>query len=252
MTKAFVLLSGGVDSTTCLYIAASQYDEVEAISVNYGQRHFKEMEFARKSCETIGASHRILDIRGILDGSGVMLTDPDVEIPAISYDEIEGVSPTYVPFRNGTLLSVITAQAQKDVMARIDDNKAYDNMQSSDNLKTDQDRLEEMKDFAGVFIGAHAEDAFNWAYPDCTPEFFGAMANAIYTGTYYTVRAQAPLLSLSKAQVIEWGTNLGVNWANTWSCYAGGEEHCGTCPTCLARKQAFIDARVTDPTVYAA
>lgn len=250
MTKAFVLLSGGVDSTTCLHIAAGMFDEVEAISIDYGQKHKKEMDYARRQAESIGANHLILNIQGILDGKGVMLTDQDTAIPDIDYADIEGVSPTYVPFRNGTLLSLITAHAQKWVMQDIDrqkDSNAIDGLYPSD-----QQLLDNMKDSCGVFFGAHAEDAFNWAYPDCTPEFIGAMGNAIYTGTYYTVRLFAPLMSLSKAQVIEWGNRLDVNYAETWSCYAGGDVHCGTCPTCRARKTAFRDAGMIDPTFYAA
>lgn len=244
MTKAFVLLSGGIDSTTCLYDALANYDEVQAISINYGQKHFKETRFANETCQAIGVDHKILDIRGLLDGDGVMLTDADTSIPSIDYADIEGVSPTYVPFRNGTLLSVITAQAQKWVMQEIEKQK-----DSSD--LSDQELLDLMRDSSGVYLGAHAEDAHNWAYPDCTPEFNGAMSNAIYTGTYYTVRLRTPLLNMTKAEVIQYGDRLGVDWSKTWSCYVGGDIHCGECPTCRARKQAFIDAGIPDPTVYA-
>ncbi len=250
MTKAFVLLSGGVDSTTCLHIAREMYDKVEAYSLDYGQKHSKEAQYAAETCKKFGISHKVLNIRGLLDGKGVMLTDADTAIPSISYNDIQGVSPTYVPFRNGTLLAIIAAQAQKWVMATID---AWAADLAKDNIAPDRPgMLDKMRDGAGVFFGAHAEDAFNWAYPDCTPEFIGAMANAIYTGTYYTVRLHAPLMSLSKTQVVEWGEKLGVDWANTWSCYAGGEDHCGVCPTCRARREAFLNAGVSDPTVYAA
>lgn len=245
--KAFVLLSGGIDSTTCLYLATANYDEVEAISIDYGQKHSKETEFARKSCELLGVKHSVLNVKGIMNGEGVMLTDTSVEIPSISYDEIEGVSPTYVPFRNGTLLSVITAMAQTWVMQQIED----DQQQSQGQEMSDQERLELYRDSVGIYFGAHAEDAHNWAYPDCTPEFIGSMANAIYTGTYYTVRLQTPLMTLSKQQVIELGESVGVPWENTWSCYAGGEVHCGTCPTCQSRIQAFENAGIDDPTQYA-
>lgn len=248
MTKAFVLLSGGMDSTTCLHIAKSVYDEVEAISIDYGQKHKKETEYANKTCKSLGVNHSILNIQGILDGKGVMLTDAETAIPSISYDEITGVSPTYVPFRNGTLLSIITALAQKSVMQIIDDWAAD---LAKDNVEPDRDgMLARMRDSHAVYFGAHAEDAFNWAYPDCTPEFIGAMGNAIYTGTYYTVRLQAPLMALSKAQVVEWGDRLGVDWTSTWSCYAGGEFHCGECPTCRARSVAFRSTGQGDPTDY--
>ncbi len=260
MTKAFVLLSGGIDSTTCLHIARGTYDEVEAISIHYGQRHTKETTFAMRTCQSLGIQHIILDIGDILSGEGVMLTDPNVEIPDIDYADIKGVSPTYVPYRNGTLLSVVTAYAQKWVMQEIE---KYNDLLREGPDKDDPDYepglsrgelrpvgLMHMKDSAGVFFGAHAEDAHNWAYPDCTPEFIGAQTNAIYTGTYYTVRLIAPLMSLTKVQVLEWGDKLGVDWDNTWSCYAGGERHCGTCPTCRSRRQAFINAFGADPTPY--
>lgn len=250
--KAFVLLSGGVDSSTCLAIAADMFDEVECISVDYGQKHRKEMEFAKAQASVFGASHKILNIEGILSGDGVMLTDADTEIPDIDYADIEGVSPTYVPYRNGVLLSLITAQAQKWVMGEIERRKAVD-LDDAVGAKrlSDQEYLDGLRDSCGIFFGAHAEDAHNWAYPDCTPEFIGAQANAIYTGTYYTARLFAPLASLSKAQVVEWGNRLGLDYGMTWSCYVGREKHCGVCPTCRSRKDAFRLAGVVDPTEYA-
>lgn len=284
MTKrAFVLLSGGIDSTTCLHRAIVDFapapsagvrygmtpcsigfwdelaklkevDWVEAISVDYGQRHRKEMEYAAATCAKFGIKHSVLNIRGILDGKGVMLADASVAIPDISYDEIKGVSPTYVPFRNGTLLSLITAHAQKwvnqQISALVGKPRAVGQAAVIDHDQ--QSATEAMRDSAGIYFGAHAEDAANWAYPDCTPEFIGAMANAIHVGTYGAVRLYTPIQWSGKADIIRMGTELGVDWAGTWSCYAGGEHHCGTCPTCRARKAGFVAAGVTDPTVYAA
>jgi 7-cyano-7-deazaguanine synthase len=266
--KAFVLLSGGMDSTTCLHKAIVDFapndyeageivtrlkswpsdpfhaDWVEAISVNYEQRHIKETEYAEHTCAVFGIQHTILNLKDILSGKGVMLADKDVKIPDISYDEIKGVSPTYVPFRNGTLLSLITAHAQKWVNEQISyrfESKGT-NLQEATNL---------MKDSVGIYFGAHAEDAHNWAYPDCTPEFIGAMANAIYVGSYSCIRLITPLEWLQKDEIVTLGERLGVDWAYTWSCYAGDEEHCGTCPTCRARQLSFRKAGVEDPTVYA-
>jgi len=257
MRKAFVLLSGGLDSTTCLYQAIHDYkpddmnvsrvhdmldghtskpeiDWVEAVSVFYGQRHKKEMDYAKKTCEQLGIKHSILDVGSLLRGDTVMLTDDSVgkvEVPNIDYSEIKGVSPTYVPFRNGLMLSALTAHAQKWV-----------NANNQENLKVE----------AGIYFGAHAEDAHNWAYPDCTPEFIGAMANAIYIGSYMQIRLHTPLEWLTKSRVVELGDSLGVPFENTWSCYKGEELHCGVCPTCRSRKQAFDAAGITDPTDYAA
>lgn len=216
MTKALVLHSGGIDSSTCLAIASRDYDEVHSLSVNYGQRHSKEIESAAVVASHFGASHEILEICTIENN---LLTDTSRDIPNISYDEIDGISPTYVPFRNGLILSNVASIAQA-------------------------------REFDTIFFGAHAEDAHNWAYPDCTPEFIGAMANAIYIGTYQKVRLITPLQWLNKADIIQLGTQLGVPWKLTWSCYAGGDLHCGTCSTCRARHQGFLDAEIKDPTAY--
>lgn len=230
--RGFVLLSGGLDSTTALYHAMQQHDgNVEAVSIYYQQRHHKELEFAGRTCADLGILHSILPLEQLLGGS--MLTDNTIKLPNVDYAELpEGVSPTYVPFRNGLMLSMLTAFAQKWILARV--------------MGNDLPRQ------AVLYFGAHAEDAHNWAYPDCTPEFIGAMANAIYVGSYHAIRLSAPLQSMTKEQIVRLGNSLGVPFANTWSCYAGGELHCGTCPTCRARKTAFAKAGLEDPTTYAA
>lgn len=263
--KAFVLLSGGIDSTTCLSVAMRDFDgSVEAIGVDYGQRHIKETEQALKICQHYGIPYRILNLRGLLSGDNVMLTEESrgkVEVPNIDYSEIKGVSPTYVPFRNGTMLSAITAHAQKYVMSEID--KYVEDMKEvdpedplSEEGLSDQDLKElgtqSAKDLCSIYFGAHAEDAFNWAYPDCTPEFIGAMSNAIYIGSYQTIRLVTPFAYSSKADIIRTGERLGTPYELTWSCYKGEDLHCGTCPTCRARKQAFAATGVVDPTEYAA
>ena len=285
MKKAFVLLSGGMDSTTCLHQAILDYmppdaplglaygdkgvwrdllktahdgditiDWVEAVSISYGQRHSKEMNYAKATCERLGIKHTILDVGALLRGDTVMLTDDSrgkVEVPDISYSQIKGVSPTYVPFRNGLMLSALTAHAQKWVNEQ---NQGYerDVEAAKDSLEHDAiDAIIANKPSAGIYFGAHAEDAHNWAYPDCTPEFIGAMANAIYIGSYMQIRLHTPIQWSSKADVVTRGEALGVLWFDTWSCYKGEDKHCGTCPTCLARKEAFSSAGVPDPTNYA-
>lgn len=231
--KAFVLLSGGIDSTTCLHIAVEEFPDVEGISINYGQRHSKEIEYAKLSCDGLGLPHHVLKIEGIVPTT--MLTDGNAPIPDIPYSEIQGVSPTYVPFRNGLMLSAVSSYVagQWDAATR--------NGPSPD-----------IGEEWAIYFGAHAEDAQNWAYPDCTPEFIGAMANAIYVGTYRAVRLHTPLQWLTKREIIKRGTELAIDWRLTWSCYAGGAMHCGVCPTCRARRQGFTDAHITDPTEYAA
>jgi 7-cyano-7-deazaguanine synthase len=264
--KAFVLLSGGLDSTTCLHKAIVEYsplseeetlariqsnqsswasasyaeemDWVEAVSIDYGQRHAKEMDLARRTCEIQSIKYTVLRMSDdALGDKNTMLTNPNIQIPNISYSEIKGVSPTYVPFRNGNLLALVTAHAQKWVNQQV-------GISSGDIQRA-------MEDSCGIYFGAHAEDAANWAYPDCTPEFIGAIGNAIYIGTYRAIRLHTPLQWLMKHEIVTLGASLGVDFANTWSCYKGEQLHCGVCPTCRSRRVAFIKTGVQDPTVYA-
>lgn len=254
--KAYVLLSGGLDSTTVLHIAMQQADVVEAVSINYGQRHKKEMEYAKTTCNKFGIAHTILDVGALLRGDSVMLTDDSrgkVDVPNISYGEIKGVSPTYVPFRNGLMLSALTAHAQKWVNDEIEQLVvhflAHDGDLSKDRAKELAVAL--MRDAVGIYFGAHADDAAGGAYPDCTIEFTGAMANAINVGTYNTIKLNIPLQFMNKQEIVEKGHKLKVDFADTWSCYKGDEHHCGVCPTCRSRREAFVAAGIDDPTVYA-
>jgi len=221
MSKAYVLLSGGIDSTTCFAIAMHQFEgSVTGVSFDYGQRHTKEIEHARKVCEHYNVPHEVLSARGLIAQGG--LTDESLEMPHVSYADLPtGMSPTYVPFRNGTMLAILTSHASTDPTAE------------------------------AIYFGAHADDAANWAYPDCTPEFIGGMANAIYIGTYHKIRLYTPLIFMDKAQVIVEGDQHEAPWALTWSCYEGTETHCGVCPTCRSRREGFILAGVEDPTEYA-
>lgn len=221
MSKAYVLLSGGIDSSTCLAIALRAHGSATGVGINYGQRHQKELDHAQLVAIALGADSITKVIRGVISKGG--LTDDDLKIPTVSYSQLpHGVSPTYVPFRNGTLLSVVAG------MASIDD------------------------EAEAVYYGAHAEDAENWAYPDCTPEFITAMKTAIRIGTYNKIKLEAPLMRMKKSEVVLAGEDLRVPWELTWSCYEGGRYHCGVCPTCRARRDAFVDAGVIDPTTYIA
>ncbi len=212
----YVLHSGGIDSSVCLAYAVNTFENVIALSVNYGQRHQRELDCARTLRGFYDIDSKELPLSLGIGG----LTDPNQVIPQVGYDQIEGVSPSYVPFRNGALLSLATSQAQGD------------------------------PEGVGVMYGAHAEDAANWAYPDCTPEFIGAMASAIYIGTYHRVRLYTPLMWMDKASVVTLGAKLGVPFQYTWSCYEAGAVHCGVCPTCRARQLAFRTAGIPDPTAY--
>lgn len=223
MSKAYVLLSGGIDSTTCLAMAVQEFgfEHVTAMSVAYGQRHFKELESAKFLAEEIyGVKWGILDLGQAIGRGG--LTDTDLVVPDKSYDELpDGISPTYVPFRNGLMLAALASKAQADAEARF------------------------------IYYGAHAEDAERDAYPDCSIPFIQAMGTAINIGTYEQIQLRAPLSSMTKAQVVEAGNELDVPWELTWSCYKGQKIHCGSCPTCQSRIMAFDDANVVDPTEYA-
>jgi len=233
----FVLLSGGIDSSTCLAYAVRDCgrENVIAISINYGQRHQKELSQAMKVASYLSVSHEIHDIVGMPKAG---LTDHHADIPSVSYAELRGVSPTYVPFRNGQLISRIAGIAAHRVEQL---NKAIEADPSSE---TDAD-------WEGrIYFGAHAEDAAGDAYPDCRLDFVGAMGAAVYIGTYHQVRIAAPLIQMFKDEIVLAGEKLGVPWHLTWSCYKGEELHCGICPTCRARKAGFLKAGVKDPTIY--
>jgi 7-cyano-7-deazaguanine synthase len=176
-----------------------------------------------------------------------MLTDPSIEVPNISYAEIQGVSPTYVPFRNGLFLATLASH-----IAGIHFDPTKMTLPVESTIPGDNVPNPEYNADVTLYFGAHAEDAQNWAYPDCTPEFVGAMANALYVGTYHKLRLVTPFVHSTKSQIIQRGKQLGAPYYLTWSCYKGGEVHCGTCATCLARRDAFIEAGVEDPTIYMA
>jgi 7-cyano-7-deazaguanine synthase len=221
--KGLVLHSGGLDSSTLLALAVEECDEVVGLSIAYGQKHQdREIRAAREVCKHYVVEHMEIELPDIFKGFGSTLMDSDKDNPHLSYEEIknsEGPSPTYVPFRNANLLSIATAIAQ---------------IQKCDI----------------VYFGAHADDAHNYAYPDCTPEFIGAMANAINVGTYYTVRLKTPIMWMTKGEVVSLGSRYSIPFELTYSCYEGTEIHCGECSTCISRQVAFEEARVDDPTEY--
>ena len=224
---AFVLLSGGLDSTTALYLAKSQFPSVVALSADYGQRHSKEVECAAWFTKELALPHFVLDLRSVIPKT--MLTDKTQPIPNVTYADIKGKSPAYVPFRNGLLISAATAFA----VGWLEHHPTAD-------IETH-----------AVYFGAHTEDAQNQAYADCTAEFIGAMANAVSVGTYGHVRLHTPFQWLTKDEIVLMGAKMGIPYEKTFSCYKGGQIHCGECPTCYARKAAFKRAEVTDPTIYA-
>jgi 7-cyano-7-deazaguanine synthase len=221
--KAVVLLSGGVDSTTCLALAVGQFEphDVTALSASYGQKHLAEIDHAAKIAAAYSVDHRVMPIPDLFAGSDSTLLVGGPDNPDVGYEDLDdGISPAYVPFRNGIFLSVATAHA-----------------------------LRIGADF--VYFGAHSEDAQRWAYPDCTPEFIGGMANAMFVGTYMKVRLVTPLQWANKAEVIRLGVSLGAPYHLTMSCYNGAEPACGRCPTCRSRLDAFRANGLDDPIPYA-
>ena len=229
--KALVLNSGGVDSTTCVGIAVDKYgkDNVITASLYYGQKHDKELQCAKAVAEYYGVKHIEEDISNVMKYAADVCTlmKGGKEIEHASYAEQikergEGRVATYVPFRNGLLLSIAAAYA--------------------DSLFPGED--------VEVFYGAHADDAAGRAYADCSPEFAEAMDKAINIGTYGKIKVSRPLINMNKAEVVKTGLALNVPYELTWSCYEGGEKQCGTCGTCIDRKAAFKANGVTDPVEY--
>lgn len=250
--KVFVLLSGGVDSSTALALAKQDFPhaEFEAVTIDYGQRHAREIQAAQEISAHFDVPHHVIDAKGFMEG---MLVDKGANnevVPDVSYDDLpKGISPTYVTFRNGLMLSILAARAQAWVMKMQKENEQY----HKDNGTGLDPSMDEFN--AYIYCGIHADDGVNWAYPDCTQEFIGPMSAAIYTGTYNRVRVRAPFTFMQKSMLTGIGYQLGVPYEKTWSCYKGGDKHCGTCPTCRSRKDAFKDLRkggmnIVDPTQY--
>ena len=225
--KALVLSSGGVDSTTCIGIAVNEVgsENVSTVSVFYGQKHNKELDCAEKVANFYGLKHYVLDLSNVLQYSNCSLMKNSTEnIPLMSYadqikDHGEGKVSTYVPFRNGLMLSAVAALAQS--------------------IYPDDD--------VDIYLGAHADDAAGRAYADCSDDFTSAMNTAIVIGTYGKVRVVSPLVNMNKAEVVKTGLTLNVPYKLTWSCYAGGDKPCGKCGTCIDRAAAFAANHVHDP-----
>lgn len=219
--SAIVLASGGLDSTVLAYLARDRFGpDVHMLSVDYHQRHRKEIDYARITATRIGARFDVVDLTsvGILL-SGSSLTDSGIDVPHGHYAE-DSMRSTVVPNRNAIMLAVAFAVA----VARNLDN---------------------------VGTAIHAGDHF--VYPDCRPAFayaFQAMQDKATDG-FGTPSLFMPFLNLGKHDIVQIGADLGVPFAATWSCYEGGEKHCGKCGTCVERREAFYLAGIDDPTAYA-
>jgi len=217
--KAIVICSGGLDSVTLAYKIAHEHELKQLISFDYGQRHKKETAYAARCAKDLGVDLSIVDITTIgalLTGSA--LTD-DVDVPDGHYAE-DSMKTTVVPNRNAIMLSIAFGAAAA---------------QNCDCVAT----------------AVHGGDHF--IYPDCRPDFinaFNTMQKHALDG-YADVQLYAPFVNIPKDGIVTVGTELNVPYADTWSCYKGGEVHCGRCGTCVERREAFHLAGVSDPTVYA-
>ena len=229
--KALVLSSGGVDSTTCIGVAVKKYGKENVItaSLYYGQKHEKELECAKKIADYYGVKHIEEDISNVMKyasnvcslvkgGEGIEHNSYEKQVKANDKGRVK----TYVPFRNGLLLSIATAYA--------------------DSLFPDED--------VEIYYGAHSDDNVGSAYADCSPEFAEAMDKAINIGTYGRISVERPLIYMNKAEVVNLGIILKVPYHLTWSCYEGREKQCGECGTCIDRKKAFKENGVKDPVPY--
>ena len=223
-SKALVLSSGGLDSTTCLAIAVNKFSaaNVAALCVSYGQRHAKELDAARNVAEFYHVPLYQLDATEIFRHSdSALLQTSDAKLEGSTYAEQLQDNPriaTYVPFRNGLMLSMAASFA--------------------DSL---------FKDEVELYIGVHSDDAAGHAYADCSAQFVAAMSAAIRIGTYEKIHIVAPFLCQTKAEVVKVGLELGVPYQLTWSCYEGGDVPCGKCATCRDRARAFELNGVSDP-----
>ncbi|PQV63778.1 7-cyano-7-deazaguanine synthase [Abditibacterium utsteinense] len=223
MKKAIAIVSGGLDSVTLAHLLAAQGYELQILSFNYGQKHLKELDFARDCANRLNARFNIVDLTSLtpLIG-GNALTDASVAVPHGHYAQ-ENMSVTVVPNRNAIFLSLAYGAAV------------------AQNAQV-------------VGFGVHSGDHF--IYPDCRPAFVEAFElmqkKAIEGFGDADLKLYTPFLKTDKSGIVTQGAKIGVPFERTWSCYEGGALHCGQCGTCVERKEAFIKAGVKDPTSYAA
>ena len=211
-----IIFSGGMDSTTLLYDLLACGDSVEAIGINYKQRHGKELSCAEGICKDLGVRLDVLDLSALAQFlTGSSQSDPSIPGPFGAYDA-PTMKLTVVPNRNMFMLSVAGAVA----IARKADRLAY---------------------------GAHAGD--HTIYPDCRPEFVEAMERSFGLCDWHKLGLYAPYLSMTKGDICKRGEMLGVPYEKTWTCYVGGESPCGQCGACTERIEAFTFAGMADPLV---
>ena len=215
MKDSVIVVSGGMDSVTLLY---EKKDEIAlGISFDYGSNHnHNELPLAALHCQRLGIAHVVIPLGFMHQYFKSSLLESGESIPDGSYDE-ENMKSTVVPFRNGVMLAVAAGIAESNGLTK-------------------------------VLIANHGGD--HTIYPDCRPDFIAAMDAAVEAGTFARVRVVAPYTNISKADIARRGRALGIDYAETWSCYKGGHVHCGTCGTCVERKEALREAGIEDNTPY--
>lgn len=215
--EVVVLCSGGMDSVTALHWANRAHAVAAAVSFDYGAKHnHREIPCAAWQAQRLGLRHEVIALDGVSRLFASSLLRGGGAIPEGHY-AAETMRQTVVPFRNAILLSIACGFA-------------------------------ESAGAGGVVIAAHGGD--HAIYPDCREDFMRAMGDAMRLGTYAGIALLRPFIAMDKAQIVREGAGLGVDFARTWSCYQGGEEHCGKCGTCVERREAFLLAGMADPTVY--
>ena len=215
MKDSVIIVSGGMDSTTLLY---DRRDEIAlAISFDYGSNHnARGIAYAEMHCKRLGIEHITIPLDFMHKYFRSSLLEGADAIPEGHYAD-ENMKSTVVPFRNGIMLAVAAGVA-------------------------------ESRNLTKLLIANHGGD--HTIYPDCRPEFISAMDSATNAGTYVGVRVVAPYTNITKGDIARIGKKLGIDYAETWSCYKGGEKHCGKCGTCVERKEALAYAGIEDTTEY--
>ena len=215
MKDSIIIVSGGMDSVTLLYDFKDRI--ALGISFDYGSNHnAKEIPFAKLHCERLGIKHVTIPLDFMHQYFKSCLLEGADAIPEGHYQD-ENMKSTVVPFRNGIMLAIAAGMAESYGLSH-------------------------------VMIANHGGD--HAIYPDCRPEFISAMSNATEAGSYNGVTVLAPYTNITKGDIARRGKELGIDYNETWSCYKGGEKHCGKCGTCVERKEALHDAGIEDTTEY--
>lgn len=215
MKDSVIIVSGGMDSITLLHEYADRI--ALAVTFDYGSKHnANEIPFAKLHCERLGIKHIVIPLGFMADYFKSSLLMGGEEIPEGSYDD-ENMKSTVVPFRNGIMLAIACGLAESNGLTKV---------------------------MLANHFGDHA------IYPDCREDFVNAMSQAMQFGTYEHIEIVAPYTNITKTDIARHGKNMGIDYTETWSCYKGGEKHCGKCGTCTERKEALRDAGIEDKTEY--